>query len=98
MKGTFTVSIGTTAGREGAAYAALPPDDANDYDAVEAAILWRYNINDDTYCQRFCGLKPTEGETPKRARRSATRSSQQVDQELFIARGAAGPSRKRAAL
>ena len=44
-------------GKAQQAYAALNPDDAKDYDAVKTAILRRYNINDDTYRQRFRALK-----------------------------------------
>ena len=49
-------------GKAQQAYAALPPDDAKDYDAVKARC---YNINDETYRQRFRSLKQTEGETLK---------------------------------
>ena len=46
------------------AYAALDPDEAQSYPAVKVAILRRYNINDETYRQRFRGLKPKAGQTP----------------------------------
>ena len=44
-------------GKAQQAYAALPPDDAKDYSTVKAAILRRYNINEETYWQRFRTLK-----------------------------------------
>ena len=52
-------------GKAQQAYAALPPDDARSYEALKAAILRRYNINGETYRQRFRKLKPTEGESPQ---------------------------------
>ena len=52
-------------GKAQQAYAALPPDGAKDYDEVKAAILWRYNINEETYHQRFRSLKVKEGEAPR---------------------------------
>ena len=35
------------------AFAAMEQAKTGDYDKVKAAILRRYNINDETYCQRF---------------------------------------------
>ena len=52
-------------GKAQQAYAALPPDDAKDYDTVRAAILRRYNISEETYRRRFRAPKPKEGETPR---------------------------------
>ena len=52
-------------GRAQQAYAALPPEDAKEYDTVKEAILRRYDINDETYRQRFRGLRPKEGESPQ---------------------------------
>ena len=52
-------------GKAQQAYAALSPDDVKNYDEVKAAILWRYNINEETYCQRFRSLKIKEGEAPR---------------------------------
>ena len=49
----------------GKAYAALPPDDAKMYDTVKEAILRRYDINEETYRQRFRKLRPKEGEYPQ---------------------------------
>ena len=40
-------------GKAQKAYAAMATEDASDYDKVKAAILMRYNINDETYRQRF---------------------------------------------
>ena len=52
-------------GKAQQAYAALNPEDAKDYDAVKTAILRRYNINEETYRQRFQSLKPKEEESPR---------------------------------
>ena len=52
-------------GKAQQAYAALTPDDAKDYESVKAAILRRYNINDEMYRQRFRNLKPRDGEAPR---------------------------------
>ena len=50
-------------GKAQQAYAALPPEHAKDYDEVKAAILRRYNINEETYRQRFRSQKLKDGET-----------------------------------
>ena len=42
------------------AYAAM---DARDYEKVKQAVLWRYDINEETYRQRFRGIKRKEGES-----------------------------------
>ena len=52
-------------GKAQQAYAALSIDEARDYDAVRAAILKQYNINKETYRQRFCGATLKSGETPR---------------------------------
>ena len=39
-------------GKAQQAYAAFPPEDAKSYDAVKEAILRRYDITEETYCQR----------------------------------------------
>ena len=52
-------------GKAQQAYAALPPDEAKNYDAVKTAILRRFNINEETYRQRFRTLKPKDEESPK---------------------------------
>ena len=52
-------------GRAQQAYAALPPEDAKTYDTVKAAILRRYDINEETYRRRFRNPKPKKGETPR---------------------------------
>ena len=51
-------------GRAQQAYAALDPSDAECYTTVKAAILRRYNINEETYCQRFRSFKYRAGKTP----------------------------------
>ena len=40
-------------GKAQQAYAALPADEAKDYDRVKSAILRRYDISEETYRQRF---------------------------------------------
>ena len=52
-------------GRAQQAYAALSPDDARTYATVKAAILCRYDVNEDTYRKRFQGLKLKSSETPR---------------------------------
>ena len=47
------------------AYSAIPPDDAKTYNTIKEAILRRYDINEETYRQRFRKLRPTEGEPPQ---------------------------------
>ena len=51
-------------GRAQQAYAALDPSDAECYTTVKAAILRRYNINEETYRQRFRSFKYRAGKTP----------------------------------
>ena len=51
-------------GKAQQAYAALSPEDGQDYATVKAAILRRYNINEETYRQRFRSLKLKPNETP----------------------------------
>ena len=52
-------------GKAQQAYAALPPDEAKTYNTVKEAILRRYDINGETYRQRFRKLRPREGESPQ---------------------------------
>ena len=52
-------------GKAQQAYAALPPEDTKTYDTVKEAILRRYDINEETYRQRFRKLRPKEGESPQ---------------------------------
>ena len=52
-------------GKAQQAYAALRPDAAQDYDELKAAILRRYDINEETCRRRFRGLQMKEGETPQ---------------------------------
>ena len=49
-------------GRGQPAYAALSPNDART--TVNASILCRYDVNEETYRKRFQGLKLKCGETP----------------------------------
>ena len=51
-------------GKAQQAYAALSPDDAKAYDAIKEAVLRRYDINEETYRQRFRKLRSQEGESP----------------------------------
>ena len=51
-------------GRAQQAYAALDPSDAECYTTVKAAILRRYNINDEMYRQRFRSFRYKPGKTP----------------------------------
>ena len=59
----FTLAPQLT-GKAQQVYAALSSDEAQDYNKVKAAILCRYNINDETYRRRFRGLKFKQGHTP----------------------------------
>ena len=44
------------------AYAALPGETAGDYEEVKKAILRRYDISSETYCQRFRAARRKEQE------------------------------------
>ena len=46
-------------------YTTLPPDEAKSYDAVKRAILRRFNINEETYKQRYTKLEPKDEKSPK---------------------------------
>ena len=50
-------------GKAQLAFAALPVSDSADYDAIKAAILVRYDINEDAYKNRFRASKRKDGET-----------------------------------
>ena len=63
-------------GRAQQAYAAMPTADAGKYDDVKAAILRRYDINSETYRQRFRSIRLNEGESH---REMATRLSDLID-------------------
>lgn len=63
-------------GRAQQAYAAMPTADARKYEEVKAAILRRYDINAETYWQRFRSFRLKEGESH---RKMATRLSDMVD-------------------
>ena len=45
------------------AYAALNPDDAKDYAKLKKAILYRHDINEESYQQQFRAATRKEGET-----------------------------------
>ena len=49
-------------GKAQQAYAAMEHDRATDYSVMKAAILHRYEITEETYCQRFRTAKRKEGE------------------------------------
>ena len=46
------------------AYVALALEEVGSYGTMKTAILRRYNINKETYQQRFRKIKPKEGESP----------------------------------
>ena len=50
-------------GRAQLAFAALPSADASNYDALKAAILTRYDINEEAYRRRFRSASRGRGET-----------------------------------
>ena len=50
-------------GRAQQAYAAMPAEEAGDYEALKIAILRRYDICEETYRQRFRGAERKEDET-----------------------------------
>ena len=45
------------------AFAALPSESAGDYDAIKAAVLARYDIDEEAYRKRFRSSTRSEGET-----------------------------------
>ena len=52
-------------GKAQQAYAGLLPEEAKTYDTVKEAILRRYDINMETYRQRFRNLRLQENESPQ---------------------------------
>ena len=50
-------------GKAQLAFAALPVSDSADYDTIKAAILVLYDINEDTFKNRFRSSKRKDGET-----------------------------------
>ena len=50
-------------GRAQLAFAALPSESAADYDAIKAAVLARYDINEEAYRKRFRSSSRSDGET-----------------------------------
>ena len=53
-------------------YASMDPSDAECYDSVKSAILRRFNINDETYRQRFRKKSKIQGRTDTNRLRSKT--------------------------
>ena len=51
-------------GKARLAYMAINNKNARDYDRVKAAISQCYDINEETYWQRFRMVQPKENETP----------------------------------
>ena len=49
-------------GKAQQAYAAMSPDEAQDYDQLKEAILLRYNINEESYRQKFRSTIKVQGE------------------------------------
>lgn len=52
-------------GRAQQAYAATRTEDAGKYDELKTIILWWYDINEETYRQRFPSAKLEKGKTPR---------------------------------
>ena len=50
-------------GRAQRAYAAMNPEEAQDYDRLKEAVLRRYDINEESYRQRFRSATRKQGET-----------------------------------
>ena len=77
-------------GKAQQAYAALPTDEAKDYDTLKEAILRRYDINEETYRQQF-RKQPKEGEPPQelitRLKDLATRWARDTGPPTFGDRG-----------
>ena len=63
-------------GKAQLAFAAMDPANAGDYAQLKDAILLRYDINEETYRQRFRGAKRKDGETH---RELATRLADSVE-------------------
>ena len=55
-------------GKAQQAYAAMPPDEAKVYANLKDAILRRYDINEESYRQRFRSAVPKPGETNRELR------------------------------
>ena len=51
-------------GKAQQAYAALSSEDSKNFVKVKEAIFKHYDINEETYCQRFRSAKAKEGESP----------------------------------
>ena len=50
-------------GKAQLAFAAMPSTEAKDYDAIKAAVLGRYDVNEETYRRRFCSATKQQDET-----------------------------------
>ena len=50
-------------GKAQLAFAAMSSTEAKDYDAIKAAILARYDVNEETYRRRFCSAVKQRDET-----------------------------------
>ena len=78
-------------GKAQQAYAAMPTEDASTYDEVKAAVLRRYDISTETYCQRFREARLKEGETHGD---SPVRPCKQVDKGVHYCQGCGGDDRE----
>ena len=64
-RGKWPVLLGPQlTGKAQQAYAALSRKDSKDFTKVKEAIFKRYDINEETYRQRFRAAKAKEGESP----------------------------------
>ena len=81
-------------GKAQQAYAAMPTEDASTYDEVKAAVLRRYNISTETYCQRLQEARLKEGETHGD---SPVRPCKQVDKGVHYCQGCGGDDHEGAA-
>ena len=64
--GQWTVTLAPLlTGKAQQAYAAMTAEEAASYPAVKEAVLRRYDINTETYRQRFRQAKQEEGESPR---------------------------------
>ena len=50
-------------GKAQQAYAAMNPEEAQDYDSLKEAILRRYDVNEESYRQKFRSATRKQGET-----------------------------------
>lgn len=65
-KGNWAIRlVALLTGKARSAFVAMNSEDTTDYDKVKEAILKKYEINSDTYRQRFRSAEILKGETPK---------------------------------